>query len=199
MRPTFYLDDNVNKPIRAGGVIIYKFINNIMYVLLIERNGLYEDIGGCTEESDKTHIDTVVREVYEESNKLIKRKNTRNKLKKAYSYYIPNSKYIIYFIEATIRQQNMTSNDFGNYELHDNIERTINWIPLSHFLNKTIAKYKHNNRIKHTHIYQKLRQIRNTKILRQSILKIINKTNISNNNIINNETNINKTILSIGL
>jgi 8-oxo-dGTP pyrophosphatase MutT (NUDIX family) len=169
-RPTFYLNDDETKPVRAGGVIIYKFTRKGMNLLLIENNGKYEDIGGCSDEEDKTYIDTIVREVYEETNKLIKRKNTRQKLASSPSVYISISKYVIYFIEATERQKKLTQKDFGSKEKHDNIERTIQWIPLSHFLDSNIIQHKLNFRLKNKVVFDKLKHLDNMHKIREKTL-----------------------------
>lgn len=165
-RPTFYINDKLSQPIRAGGAIIYKFTKSDMEILLIEKDGQYEDIGGRTDNVDDTYIDTIVREIYEESNKLIKRKTTRKKLDGAEYVYIPKSKYIVYFIEATEKQKLLTEEHFGKKELHDDIVRTIKWIPLTLFLNKNIIKYKVNFRLKHDMIYTKLKKIYENYLLR---------------------------------
>jgi 8-oxo-dGTP pyrophosphatase MutT (NUDIX family) len=169
-RPTFYLNNDKTKPVRAGGVIIYKFTRKGMELLLIENRGQYEDIGGCTDISDKTYIDTIVREVYEETNKLIKRKNTRQKLVSSSNVYISISKYVIHFIEATERQKKLTLKDFGPKEIHDDIERTIQWIPLSHFLDSNIIAYKLNFRLKNKVVFDKLKQLDNMHKIREKIL-----------------------------
>lgn len=169
-RPTFYLNNDKTKPTRAGGVIIYKFTRKGMELLLIENRGQYEDIGGCTDKSDKTYIDTIVREVYEETNKLIKRKNTRQKIASSQNVYISTSKYVIHFIEATEKQKKFTQKDFGPKELHDNIERTIQWIPLTHFLDSNIIAYKLNFRLKNKLVFDKLKQINQMRQLREKTM-----------------------------
>src|SRR5687768_9329323 len=65
----FYLDDNT-KPIRAAGVIIYKIVDGIVNLLLINVNNRYEDLGGKIEHVDIEISDTVIREALEESNNL---------------------------------------------------------------------------------------------------------------------------------
>jgi hypothetical protein len=74
-RPTFYYNDDITKPIRAGGVIIYREINNKIQFLLIKKSlniiERYEDIGGKTDIIDVTQYDPIAREVSEETNLVI--------------------------------------------------------------------------------------------------------------------------------
>ncbi len=165
-RKEFYLDNNPEFPIRAGGVLIYKFDkNNNMYLLMIKSRGQYEDIGGRVDNKDNDIIDTVVREVYEESNKLIKRKNTREKLKNAKFVYNKKSKYVIYFIEATKKQSNFTEKNFDTYEYHDNIKRTIKWMPLKTVLSKNFINYSLAFRLKHKYVFDMLNSIEQKHII----------------------------------
>ena len=66
MRKTFYLDDDKEQPVMAGGVIIYKIKNNNVSVLLSKNRGKYEDLGGRVDLEDDVIIDTVIRETIEE-------------------------------------------------------------------------------------------------------------------------------------
>ena len=76
-RPTFYYDNDEFKPIRAGGIIIYKIENNSIKLLLIRTNynnkEMYEDIGGKTDSNDISFLNTISREVGEETNYVINR------------------------------------------------------------------------------------------------------------------------------
>uniref|UniRef100_A0A6C0EAI7 Nudix hydrolase domain-containing protein n=1 Tax=viral metagenome TaxID=1070528 RepID=A0A6C0EAI7_9ZZZZ len=159
-RKAFYYNNDKSKPVTAAGLIIYKFEEDKMKLLLIESRGQYEDIGGRVDEDDKTIIDTVVREVYEESNKLIKRKNTRKKLQDAPSVYNAKCKYVVYFIEATKRQKEMTKKDFGDKELHDNIKRTISWIDTDVVNDSKIVKYKLAWRLKYYPVLNQIKKIK---------------------------------------
>ena len=169
-RPTFYIDGDKTKPVRAGGVIIYKYVKNELFMLLIDSRGQYEDIGGRTDYDDDDYFDTVVREVYEETNKIIKRKNTRDKIMATtQKVYIPVSKYVIFFIEATEKQKKLKKKDFGPKEIHDDIFRTINWISHSHFTEKNIINYKINFRLKNKHVFEMLNCIKINKQMQHKI------------------------------
>lgn len=165
-RPTFYLNDDKSKPIRAGGVIIYRINDDTtMDILIVETkrsSGLvYEDFGGCTDVCDDNYVETIVREVHEESNGLIKKPKTRERILKCSEneyYYSEKSKYLLYIIPATNKQTKMKSEDFGNIEEHDGFERTVLWLPLDIFLAKH-SRVRHNFRLKDKILYKKLKAI----------------------------------------
>lgn len=170
-RPTFSLGDSENRPIKAGGVLLYRFNKNSMELLLIESRNVYEDLGGRTDAKDKNIYKTVSRELYEESNKLLKKKDIYKRIKdtSAISIYIPGSKYIIFIIKATPDEAMLTSNDFGDKEFHDNISRKIKWVPLKELLMPEIINSKLNWRLKHYILFQKLKQIQTDNILSKNI------------------------------
>lgn len=177
-RKTFYIDDDKTKPVTAGGVIIYRETeDHSIDLLLVESRGLYEDLGGCVDPGDESYVDTVVREAYEESNKLIKRKPLRLKLENAPYCYSSRCKYIVYITEATSKQKKMKEEDFGTMEIHDNIPRTIKWINIETFLDKNVIKYKLNWRLKNKDIFDKLRQIEKSKIMSVNLLSESSRNN----------------------
>jgi ADP-ribose pyrophosphatase YjhB (NUDIX family) len=143
-RPTFYYNNDKDKPIRAGGIIFYKKDNDDIKILLIKDNDRYEDIGGRTDIKDITIIDTVSREVEEETNNVIKSNNIKNILITSQSFYIPHGKYIIYLVEADNYIKNLDSSVFGDIEIHDNIHRTIKWVNINKYI---YNKKKFNPRI----------------------------------------------------
>lgn len=160
-RKTFYLDDDKDKPLRAGGVIIYKHTDNSeIELLLISSRGQYEDIGGCTDSNDESIYETISREVEEETNEVITYNTVINRLNDAMYVYSNKSKYITFVIPATPEEETLQSEVFGNKEIHDDIFRTINWVPLSTVLDKDIIRYKLNYRIKNPHLFDKLRNLK---------------------------------------
>ena len=156
-RPTFYLNDDTDKPLRAGGVLFYrKNPDTDKYeIMLIHSRDKYEDFGGRTDKIDKTIIQTVAREVYEESNKIFKKKFIRSKLKKTEPIYIKYCKYALYFIELKYYYH---PEIFGDREFHDNISRTIEWIPYDEFIEKDFYD-KLNFRLKMPIVKKKLDEI----------------------------------------
>lgn len=160
----FYLNKHEEKPVGAGGVILYRFINGInMELLLVESRGNYEDFGGCVDDEDDTIIDTVAREAYEESNKLLKIKSIKKRLNDAQFAYSERSKYVVYVICANEREEQLNSDDFGDIEIHDNISRKVKWIPLDVFLAKEVIQYKLNWRLKNKTLFDILKNIKNDK------------------------------------
>lgn len=126
LRPTFYYRKNKDKPIRAGGILFYKKEEGNIFFLMINNNGIYEDIGGKTDNLDKTIGDTIKREVFEESNGIIDdiKINISNKR----GYYNKSSKYLIYAIEADSALRERDCADYGECERHSEISRTFVWI-----------------------------------------------------------------------
>ena len=61
-RPTFYLDNNTECPIRAGGVLFYRKnpeTENYDIMLIYSRKH-YEDFGGRTDKKDKSIISSFI-------------------------------------------------------------------------------------------------------------------------------------------
>lgn len=161
-RKTFYLDNEESKPITAGGVMIYRFNNNDIEVLLADTRGTFEDLGGCVDKKDKDIMSTVAREAFEESNELLNRKKIRTRLKTAKYVYVPKMKYLVYLIPANSEETKLVSSDFGDIEKHDNISRKINWYPLNILKRADIFKEKLNWRIKNRKIYDTLKEIKDS-------------------------------------
>ena len=143
IRPTFNYKNEIAKPIRAGGVIIYKKINNDIFLLLIKKNidffERFEDIGGKTDVVDTDEFDTISREVQEETNFIINQKIIKNQIinsnKSIYSF---KSKYLLFFVKANKYEKKLITEQFGNAENHDSIERTIHWINIKLIINNNI-------------------------------------------------------------
>ena len=140
-RPTFYYDNDEFKPIRAGGLIIYKIEQNKIKLLLIRTNfnniEVFEDIGGKTDSKDISFYETISREVGEETNNVINPNIIKNQLYNADSIYISHGKYLLYIIKANNYEKKLDVIDFGNKEIHDNIDRTIEWVNVDDYINQT--------------------------------------------------------------
>jgi len=155
-RPTFYFENDPTKPIRAGGVLIYKKYKDDIKFLLIRKltfgDNMHEDIGGKTDINDIDIYDTISREVSEETNKVINCEIIKEQIKNGTPLYVPFSKYLIYLVEANEEQIKLKPSSFGNEELHDSIKRKIYWIYAYNFIhdrynfnprmnNQTIKKF----------------------------------------------------------
>lgn len=117
--------------ISAGGCLFYKIINNKIKLLLIEYDdktyGL-DDLGGKTDDIDNTPIETIAREVEEETN-LVITKNMVNTMiinNHCMTFY---NQYSRYFMILILVHDGFFPDDtiFGTYEIHDNIKRKIKW------------------------------------------------------------------------
>lgn len=155
--PVFYIVKE--KPIKAGGVILYRFKGTNIELLLSESNGIFEDLGGCTDKKDKNIYETVAREAYEESNKKIKKSTMLTRLKDAKFAYTPRSKYVIFLVEANEKEEKLKSADFGSKEIHDDIKRTIKWIKYNDLALNEIINTKLNFRLKNRDLYAKIKSI----------------------------------------
>ena len=62
--------------------------------------------------------------------------------------YTPRSKYVTYLINASKEESELTSEQFGYTEIHDNIPRKVKWVPTSTLLSPDIIRYKLNMRLK---------------------------------------------------
>ena len=142
MRPTFFLHNDPTQPLRAGGILFYKYSRDIadFELLMMYTRGQFEDFGGCTDEQDNDIIDTVTREAEEESNGVFKREELKERLVGIEPIYVKLGKYALYCVELT---QYYDPALFGDMELHDNISRTVKWIPYENFNNPEFIKKLH--------------------------------------------------------
>ena len=138
-RPTFYLNDDTENPVRAGGVLFYRYDehDSSYQLLLIYSRNKYEDFGGCSDNVDVDIKNMVAREVAEESNLIFSKEFILDSIKDKEPLYIKYSKYILYFVQI---DELYDPQIFGNKELHDNIERTVEWVPYENFKDKEFLK-----------------------------------------------------------
>ena len=136
IRKTFYLNGDKNCPIMAGGVLFYKYEENEIKVLVINKNNRYEDFGGKIDsKKDKNIIDTISREVAEESNNLFQNDYIIKKLKSSNPIYLKDSKYLLYVLEL---EKEYPEDDFSNREYHTNCFRNVELILFDNFITKLI-------------------------------------------------------------
>lgn len=148
-RPTFFMDTEKTQEIRAGGVLFYKYNEDKTdcELLLIKTRYHYEDFGGCTDAEDNNILETVTREVQEESNGIFCKEDVYEKIKNSNPIYIARSKYVLYFMELDKRYDVSL---FGEKEFHDDIYRTVEWIPYdtftdNNFINKLNFRLRAHN------------------------------------------------------
>lgn len=173
-RKTFYYNNDKTKPVTASGILFYRNPKK-MELLLIESDGMYEDIGGKTELTDKSIFETTIREVDEETNGEIK---IEDEERLNNSIYVPRSKYELFIVEANKHERELESDVFGDIEIHDNYKRNIKWIPKEKILEKSVFKFKLNHRLKSLELFNKLKKIENETKLKKKMFKVVKKNKI---------------------
>tara|TARA_B100001093_G_scaffold518099_1_gene601803 strand:+ start:795 stop:1346 length:552 start_codon:yes stop_codon:yes gene_type:complete len=129
---------NATTAFTSAGVCFY---TDHKILLLRKQNNNYEFLGGKTDNRDTSLFITAMRESHEESNCLIlgyKENNIENIIKyvkktnKGYVYWYPNKEYRfgLFFIrlENTMEKE---SPFYGSKEIHENIERSLEWISIN--------------------------------------------------------------------
>jgi hypothetical protein len=160
---TFNLDNDSDQIVTSGGLLIYRFGKKGMELLLINSRGVFEDFGGKIDDDDMNIYETVAREAYEESNCLLDQTKILKRLQKAPKAYMKKSKYVVYLIEANKAESSLEQADFGDFEIHDGIERSVRWVSIDTFLSQEVIKYKLNWRLKSATLFAKLTEIKNEK------------------------------------
>jgi hypothetical protein len=157
-RPTFYYKNNSKNQIRAGGLIFYRFTDDMKEpeYLMIKSQDKYEDFGGKTDLVDKCYQDTVLRETEEESNGILNLNHTFDYVMNSTPVYYQRSKYVTYLIKTEI---NYKPDDFGEKEYHDNIPRTVEWVSHSKLISSKFTKKKLHTRLLFKEFFDKLRDI----------------------------------------
>lgn len=95
-------------PIRAAGLILYRVdpLTHDTQLLLQQREGLYEDLGGKVEHQDKTIQHTMAREAMEETRGLLSARDLLQRLRTQPTVYFPSeNKYVFTMLPATPEEQ----------------------------------------------------------------------------------------------
>ena len=156
VRPTFKYDGDSDLEIRAGGLIYYRVVDDDIEFLMIKCRGRYEDFGGCTDAQDTCIQDTVSREACEESNEIFEQDVVFDEIKKTCGTYYSKSKYVVYLVKTDI---DYNVDDFGDKEIHDNIERTVEWVPYSSLKNKEFIRNNLHFRLMFYHFFAAIDKI----------------------------------------
>jgi 8-oxo-dGTP pyrophosphatase MutT (NUDIX family) len=130
MRPYFLFQ---GKHVFAAGVILSRLINGRIELLLQEKKGGFQDLGGKVDECDATVLDTITREASEETNGLLDKEDLKSRLsiEEKYYYYIPHSKYLFTVLIATEKEAALEAEAFGSKEEGQGHERRILWVPIA--------------------------------------------------------------------
>ena len=124
----FYINiEGKQFPVKAGGVI---FKYNDLYLLQQNTDEKYTgnpkkfyswcDFGGKTEKEDENILETIIRELREETNNVLTNINFDNNI----YYYISNAKYLL--IINTVYNK-IDENLFGNKEIKTGRMRRCQW------------------------------------------------------------------------
>jgi len=146
------------------------FYTDKKILLLKKQNNKYEFLGGKTDNRDKSLFITAIREAQEESNNLILgyREPCQEKIikyildtNKDYVYWYPNKEYRfgLFFIKL---EEHMEKNPqfYGNREIYEDIERTLDWISINR-INEIIDKKRNLNFENDCFIFDNLHKIIN--------------------------------------
>lgn len=181
--------DNYSNEITSGGVLFYKNNNDnrdFLMIKNIDRNK-YEDFGGCVDNKDNNVIETIIRELLEESNNVFNKFLNKNDLEKllinSSKYYNTNNKYLLIIAKLPLSMNSIDLKDFGNKEKHDNINRCVEWVNEDELLSREFRD-KLNYRLlfkdflNYLYKNKKISQLKKNK-------NLINNSNINNSNINN--------------
>lgn len=136
-RPTFFYNNN---PVRAGGILFYVNDNGRKEYLLRKGKKDWGDVGGKTDKVDHTILDTIVREVAEETNnKLLDPAHTKRDAHKALEklievtpnldmYYDSMSKYLLLVCELPIETRRLSMKRFGLEETTCVMKHYFRWL-----------------------------------------------------------------------
>ena len=139
--------------ISACGCLFYKIVDNAVQLLLIKYTDpnfpRLDDLGGKVDIEDLSVFDAMVREVREESNNVIVVDHIKmliNDITK--TYYNKKSKYYMWLVQVDDTFFPDTR-IFGNSELHDNIERSIQWYNFNEVKDRLAFRLLNNQELIH--------------------------------------------------
>jgi hypothetical protein len=135
--------------ITAGGVLLYD--SNLNFFMIVSSRG-YEDFGGKIDENDKDIYDCVAREAYEESNGIFNKSSIKRRIKKVKPIYNKKSKYLLFVIPMTKKEENISEKDFGKMEKYDKIKRNVELVPINKLLSSNFIKNQLFFRLKNKNI-----------------------------------------------
>ena len=135
-RPHFIMN---NKKITAGGLLIMDFDNDKCLLQYTTKKNRFEDLGGKVDKEDDTIVHTIIRELYEESNKLIGSENNQVNFKNTQFFYIKECKYILAVIDSKNINIEKDLLKYGIIEEHTELDRYLVWIDIKNILNNKVT------------------------------------------------------------
>ena len=150
----YYKNDPL-KPIMIICIILYKFTNNKLYILLCKNNdGKYDLI--------HTNNDNIIERIYNATNYLILLDITTFDNNFNEDFYDETTFTLIKFIKLPDNYLNVKSEDFNNYEIITDeikVKRELKWIDLKYFNNFIIKNNKITSKLKNKDITKNLNSI----------------------------------------
>lgn len=123
VRPTFEYN---GKPVKAAGMLIWTEAKGKKWTLFRKYKGKWADLGGKTANEDKTILDTVVREVCEETNECLFGKDETECASKVRDilnvsrgnkiYYDAKCKYVLFVCRVDPKLLDLPLSRFGTSE-----------------------------------------------------------------------------------
>lgn len=156
-RPIFYIGENECK---AGGIILYDIsptLDEPLFLMINSRNK-YEDFGGKSDIGDIDIEYMACRETAEESNFILDKEKLYEKIKKdkIKPCYSKLAKYAVFVVETDTHYDPAS---FGDKELHENIERTVEWLPLHLLKDYKFTNSKLHIRLRNKSFFDRLNEI----------------------------------------
>ena len=142
-RPHFIMN---NLKVTAGGLLIMDYDNDKCLLQYTSKKSRFEDLGGKVEYDDDTIVHTIMRELYEETNKLMGSKNNKISFKNVQFFYIRQAKYILAVIPFQDVHIETDLKKYGMVEEHTNFDRYLVWVDIKNIMEK---KVEVNPRIMH--------------------------------------------------
>jgi hypothetical protein len=159
----YYKDDPL-KPIIFIGIILYKFENNKLYILLCENlESKYDLIYEMTYEMTYVLLnfnEIIVNRIYNATNYLIHLEEIKKEI--IDEFYDDVTFGLIRFIKLPDKYTRIKSNDFNLYEIvtdDKKIKRKLTWIDLKYFNNFILKNNKITHRLKNRDINKNLNKI----------------------------------------
>lgn len=136
---------NINNiSVTAGGILLYRYRDDKVQFLMIQKKGIHEDIGGKATIRDIDIVETIRREIHEESNNILN--IGRDRFYNSIRIINPGSKYCIYLLKANQNESNLNEEVFGKVEHYNGKERTFHWISMDEYFLK-LKNRRLNNRL----------------------------------------------------
>jgi 8-oxo-dGTP pyrophosphatase MutT (NUDIX family) len=137
--------------ISACGCLFYKIVDNVVQLLLIKYTDpnwqRLDDFGGKIDLDDTSVFNAMMREVSEETNGVITGEYLTSAINgDTKTFYNRKSKYYIWLVQVDDTFFPDTS-IFGNNEIYDNIERTVQWYNFNEIKDSLAYRILHNDEL----------------------------------------------------